>query len=66
MTPDRICELGFAIAFPAMSGALPCAGSNSACSSPMLALPHKPSDPAPIQQKPIKTTLRKARCRNEM
>ena len=28
IAPDQICPIGFAIPLPAMSGALPCTGSN--------------------------------------
>ena len=45
MAPDKIMAIGFARPFPAMSGALPCTGSNTAYSQPMFAPGIRPSPP---------------------
>ena len=47
--PTASCAVGLAMPFPAMSGALPCTASNTACFSPMLApgtMPSPPTRPA--------------------
>ena len=45
IAPASICAAGFAIPFPAMSGALPCTGSKIAAAGPMFAPGVTPSPP---------------------
>ncbi len=42
---DKIILMGLTMPCPAISGALPCEASNSACFSPIFAEPSNPSDP---------------------